>query len=184
MEKHFQEIKNRYEDFYRQLMKNGRLPMKDTGKGFWNAAITDEVFEIFSKIGLTRFNHLLDIGSGDGKIALLATLFGVKATGIEFDKELSETALKMQKELSHIKHTKKCTFVCDDFYKHSFKDFDILFCNPDEPMHRGLERKLLEELNGKLILYGHHFHPRHLRKEKSFEVNGTPVTVYSNTRIG
>jgi hypothetical protein len=46
-------------------------------------------------------------------------------------------------------------------------------------MHRGVENKLLNELNGKLILYGHHFHPEQLKKEKDFVINGTLITVYS-----
>ena len=46
-------------------------------------------------------------------------------------------------------------------------------------MHRGMEKKLLNELTGKLVHYGHHFHPNNLEKENSFIVNGTMVSVYT-----
>jgi len=54
-----------------------------------------------------------------------------------------------------------------------------VFVYPDEPMHRNLEKKLLNELTGKLIHCGHHFHPENLRKHKGIMVNGTLMTVYT-----
>ena len=46
-------------------------------------------------------------------------------------------------------------------------------------MHRGLEKKLSNELTGKLIHYGHHFHPQNLKAEDKFLVNGNLFTVYT-----
>jgi hypothetical protein len=55
----------------------------------------------------------------------------------------------------------------------------MLFLAPDSSLDKGIEGKLLKEMNGKLVHYGHDFHPRFLKKETDFFVNGTMVTVYS-----
>ncbi|NQV08264.1 class I SAM-dependent methyltransferase [Candidatus Woesearchaeota archaeon] len=179
MKKNFNDIKQKYEEFYQELMKKGRLPIKDTGVGFWGAAVIDEVFEIFNKIELGKFKHLLDIGSGDGKVVMIASLFGVKATGVELDQELFKKSMEIKNHFSKRKHAKNVEFHNKNYYEHDFTPHDILFINPDIPFHRGLENKLLREMKGKLLLYGSHYYPSYLKKEQSFAVNGTEVSVYS-----
>ena len=171
----FNQIKSEYDNFYRAILKKGRLPMWSTSKGFWNAAVTDEVYEAFKKIGLSKFKNFLDIGSGDGKVVLLASLFCKNAEGVEIDKFLHSKAVEMQNKLG----LRNATFHNKDFFQHNLSDYDILFISPDVPFERGLEKKLLKEMNGKLIHYGHHFHPRLLKKEESFLINGTLVSIYS-----
>ena len=178
MQKQFKKIKKRYDEFYDHLLKNGMLPMMETSKGFWGAAVTDEIFELFKKIDLSKFNHLLDLGSGDGKIVLIATLFGIKATGFECDKWLVDNSLNIQKSLSNISNINNARFIHKDFHEHDIKDYDVIFLNPDKPLHRGLEKKLLEDMNGKLILYGPHFHPVELKKDETFNINGTEIATY------
>lgn len=173
--KKFKEIKNEYDNFYRELLKKGQLPMRSTELGFWNAAISNEVFQAFKKLNLQKFKRFIDLGSGDGKITLIASLFCQQAEGIEIDTELHEKALEMKEKLN----IKNAIFHHNDFLEHSIKDYDIVFVNPDSPMERGLEKKLLQELKGKLIHYGHHFHPSQLKKEKSFLVDNNLVTIYS-----
>lgn len=179
MEQKYREIKERYDTFYNNMLKKGRLPMQSTSIGFWNAAITDEVFEAFRRIGLHRFNHMVDLGSGDGKVVLIASLF-TNATGIEADPDLFGLSMKMYRELMPGKNVK---FIKKNFFEHNLNKYDAVFCNPDQPFYRGLEQKLLKELNGKLIVYGSHFLPSQLRQEQSFSVNGTLVSVYSNSKI-
>ena len=171
----FAGIKKEYDSFYMSLMKNGRLPMWNTSKGFWNASISDEVYSAFKKIKLQQFKNFLDIGSGDGKIVLIASLFCKNAEGIEIDKFLHNKAVQMQAKFG----VKNIKFHNKDFHQHSFSDYDLLFLSPDAPLERGIESKLLKEMKGKLIHYGHHFHPRLLKKEESFLVNGTLVSLYS-----
>ncbi|HLC60222.1 MAG TPA: class I SAM-dependent methyltransferase [Candidatus Nanoarchaeia archaeon] len=171
----FNKIKSEYDDFYKSLMKKGRLPMWSTEKGFWNASIADEVFESFKKVKLSKFRNFLDIGSGDGKIVLIASLFCKNAEGIEIDDVLHHKALEIQSKLK----VNNAVFHNKDFFEHDFSKYDVLFTAPDSPFERGLENKLLKEMNGKLIHYGHHFHPANLKKEDNFMVNGTPVSLYS-----
>ena len=149
--------------------------MWSTAKGFWNASISDEVYEAFKKINLRTFKNFLDIGSGDGKVVLIASLFCQNAEGIEIDDFLHNRAVQMQMKfgLNNIRFHKK------DFFEHDFSKYDVLFLSPDAPLERGLENKLLKEMNGKLVHYGHHFHPGLLKKEDSFLINGTLVSLYS-----
>ena len=174
----FNQIKKEYDDFYRELMRRGRLPMRSTKNGFWNAAIADEVYEAFKKIKLKSFKNFLDTGSGDGKVVLIASLFCKNAEGVEIDNFLHNKALQIQKKfrISNAKFHNK------DFFEHDFSKYDILFLSPDTPLERGIENKLLKEMKGKLIHYGHHFHPRFLKKEKSFLIDGNLVSIYARQK--
>jgi len=172
----FAKIKKEYDDFYRELLKMSKLPMWSTERGFWNASIADEINSAFKKIKLNKYKNFLDIGSGDGKVVLIASLFCRNAEGVEIDNFLHDKAIKIQKKfgINNVLFHKK------DFFEHDFSKYDILFLSPDSPLDRGLENKLLKEMKGKLIHYGNHFHPRFLKKEESFLVNGTLVSIYSN----
>ena len=147
--------------------------MGDTSKGFWGAAITEHIYEFFKKIKLGNYKNFLDLGSGDGKVVLIASLFGVKATGIEIDDDLIKTSERIKKELRL-----KAEFIKGDFFKHDFSRYDVIFVNPDKGFERGLEDKLLKELKGKLFVYNQIFLPRFLKKSKSYWFDQVPVIVY------
>jgi|TARA_B100002003_G_scaffold249118_1_gene284552 hypothetical protein len=175
MDNKFSKIQKEYDNFYKDLLRHGKLPLRDTGKGFWGNAISEEVFEAFKKLKLNKSKTFIDLGSGDGKVVLIASLFCKRAVGIEIDNELHKKALEIQNRLS----IPNALFYNNDFFEHSILDFDFVFSYPDQPMARGLGKKFLNELNGKLIHYGHHFHPEQLNKEHSFTVNTGLFTVYS-----
>ena len=145
-----------------------------TSHGFWNASISDEIYEAFKRIKLNQFKNFLDIGSGDGKVVLIASLFCQNAEGVEIDKSLHNKAVEIQMKFC-ISNAK---FHNIDFFEHDFSKYDILFISPDSLLERGLEIKLIREMKGKLIHCGHHFHPRFLKKEYSFLVNGNLVSLY------
>ena len=171
----FRQIKEQYDNFYRGLLRNGKLPFGSTGDGFWGSVVADEVYEAFKKINLHKHKTFVDLGSGDGKAVLIASLFCKRAVGIEMDNELFNKSQEMQEKLN----ISNALFYNNDFNEHSVTGYDVVFLYPDGPMHRGIEKKLLNELTGKLVHYGHHFHPDHLSKEDSFNVNGTMVSVYT-----
>lgn len=168
-------IKEGYDDFYRFILKNGKLPMWSTSKGFWNASISDDVFELFKKLKLDSYRNFVDLGSGDGKVVLIASLFGVNAHGIEVDDYLHNVATTMKKRFS-IRNAK---FFKKDFLDHNLSNYDFVFIAPDAPLERGLSDKLMKELNGRLVVYGPHFHPTKLNKEKHFFVNDTKVGLFT-----
>ncbi len=178
MEDKFNEIRKEYRELNDNMLRKGKLPLKDTGVGFWGGAIHEEIFEAFKKIGLHNYNSFIDLGSGDGRVVLIASLFGIKAVGIEYDNELFKISLDMQRKLN-IPHA---LFYNNDFFEHSITGYDLVFINPDKPLEKGVEQKLSNEMTGKLILYGHHFHPKELEKEESFIINGNKVSVYANKK--
>ncbi|MFH2028178.1 MAG: class I SAM-dependent methyltransferase [Nanoarchaeota archaeon] len=171
----FVDIKKEYDNFYMSEIKNGKLLAKDTCVGFWGPSVSDEVYQAFRKLSLGRFTNFLDLGSGDGKVTLMAALFCKNSTGIEYDPILTGKAIDIRDKLQ-ITNAK---FINDDFFNHDISAYDVIFHAPDQPLHRGVEDKLIGELKGKLIIHGHHFHPSYLKKERSFKVNDTLFSVYS-----
>lgn len=171
----FVEIKKEYDTFYKDLLRQGKLPLWSTGKGFFGGVIADEIYEAFKRIKLHKHKTFIDLGSGDGKVVLTAALFCKRAVGIEMDNGLFKKSMEMQMKLN----IPNAIFYNSDFYDQSISAFDYVFVYPDSPMHRGLEKKLLNELTGKLLHYGHHFHPQNLNVEDKFLVNGNLFTVYT-----
>jgi|TARA_Y100000310_G_C20701315_1_gene830209 hypothetical protein len=171
----FAQIKKEYDDFYRSLLRKGKLPLWSTGKGFFGGVVADEIYEAFKRINLHKHKSFVDLGSGDGKVVLTAALFCKRAVGVEIDENLFNKSLEMQRKL----YIPNAIFHNNDFYDHNISEFDIVFVYPDSPMHRGMEKKLLNELRGKLLHYGYHFHPQNLEVEDKFLVNGNLFTVYT-----
>ena len=169
------DIKAAYDDFYRELMERGELPMRDTDAGFWFSSLSDDVVDIFRKIGLNKADYFLDIGSADGKVTLLASQFCKNCFGVEYDELLVDKSREMQRKLG----IRNARFFHKDYNDMDFRGFEFLFVYPDQPMERGLEKKLLRELTGKLVVYGPHFHPRRLKKIGSFFAGTTFVAVYT-----
>ncbi|MFH1510937.1 MAG: hypothetical protein ABIF10_04535 [Candidatus Woesearchaeota archaeon] len=169
-------IKGEYDRFYTWLLSRGRLPLKDTGVGYWGIAVADDIYDLFKRLELNRCRNMIDIGSGDGKVALIASLF-TKATGIEIDEELHNKAVEIKNKLKI-----KAKLLLGDYHDHDLAKYDLVFYHPDHANHR-LELKLLEELKGKLILYGGHNHPTSLKHEMTFIANTTPVSIFVQRKL-
>ncbi len=178
---HFEKIKEVYDFFEQFLLKNGRVPARDTGIGYWGITNIKDLYELFTRMEVQKYHHLLDLGSGDGRVALLASIFGVQATGIECDDWLTSTALNMKGKLA-LPHFEKVRLLKDDFMKHSIQSYDLVYVSPDKPFFRGLDRKLQKELQGKLIVHGYEFHPIALQLEREWIINGDKFCVYSGKR--
>jgi glutamyl-tRNA reductase len=174
-DKKFKEIEKEYDEFYRDLLKQGKLPVRDTEIGIWGVSLSKNVYDLFKKINLSKYKTFLDLGSGDGKVVLIASLFGINAVGIEYDEELYKKSVEIKNKLKL-----KCKFIKGNFLKHDFSNYDIIFINPDQGFHKGLEDKLLKELKGKLFVYNFVFEPRFLKKGKKYWFDQNPVTVYDH----
>lgn len=180
MEEHFSTIKKKYDEFRQDLLKEGKLMSKDTGVGFWGISVMDELYDLFRKIDLSEHHSFIDLGSGDGRVVLLASLFTKKAHGIEYDDWLVSVSKHMKKMLSpKIPHVNKAEFFKKDYMDHDVSDYDVVFMNPDKPFHRGLDRKMVSELTGSLVLFGPHYHPNSLERHDVHDV-GTMVSLYRN----
>ncbi|MAG08447.1 hypothetical protein CMO89_03165 [Candidatus Woesearchaeota archaeon] len=162
----------KYREYTDSFLKKGGFPVKDTSAGYWGISICEEVFELFKKLRLRHCNNFLDLGSGDGRVTAIASLF-TNATGVEADKGLYETSLKIKDELKL-----NCNFINKDFYELDISKFDIIYCFPGSLDYK-FERKLAKELKGKLILTGPYSLIKSMDKRKIIEVNGNMFVVYS-----
>jgi protein-L-isoaspartate O-methyltransferase len=167
-----QKINTFYEQYYAALKEKGIHSHKETEKGFWLSSVSTEVFDLFRTIGLEQFNHFADLGSGDGKVALIASLF-TKSTGIEFDQELVKRSIQIKEEIG----TNNLRFKKGDFLEEDLSAYDILFVYPDNPLVR-LEQKLLKEFRGDLIVCGGIYPPERLVKKRVVQINNAVFGIY------
>ena len=185
-ENEFHVLNNTYKNFQEFLLRKGFLFTKGTNLGFWAGTPMNGLFEVLHELWekddsvKTKKGNitLCDLGSGDGRVVLLASLFEIKKTvGIESDEWLHNVSLHMKKHLN-LETQSNIEFLRNDFNAHSIKDYDYVFIAPDRPFHRGLEDKFLEELEGKLIVHSNIFFPKKLNKIKEFDFDGAKFSVY------
>jgi protein-L-isoaspartate O-methyltransferase len=169
----FLEIKTEYDNFRKSMLKQARFLIKDTGVGFWGISYLDDIYTLFKKIKLHESKNFLDLGSGDGRVSILASIF-TKSVGIEYDKELHDFAMEFKEKLKS-----NAKFYNDNYLNHSLEKYDVVFINPDKRFEE-VENKLLTELKGKLVVYGAEFHPVSLKKVQTFHAHTTPVTIYES----
>lgn len=178
---HIEHVKAVYKEFEAYLHKNGVFLAKDTGIGYWGVTPLEELHELFQQIDIQKHKHLLDLGSGDGRVVLLAAAMGIKATGIETDGWLLRTALELKRKIGHAS-MENAAFISDDFMKIGIGNFDIVYVSPDKPFYRGLDRKLGKEMKGKLIVHSYEFLPTALKLERQFKLNGELFSLYAQMR--
>ncbi len=179
MHRKFHRIKERYDDFERSLLRKGSLVAKDTDIGYWSVSHLPSAFDFFSRFNIKYYNSFIDLGSGDGRITLLASLFGLNSFGIEFDQKLLNESIQIKNKLA-LDEFRNVTFINDDFDGMDISAFDLVFINPDKPFYRGLEEKLRKELTGKLIVMSWEFRPQRLKKVHEEIIYGEKFSVYEN----
>ncbi|MBW2996005.1 hypothetical protein KY332_01760 [Candidatus Woesearchaeota archaeon] len=170
----FHQIKQKYDAFYVSFYAKGSPTIQDTQKGIWGPAGTQDVYEFFVKIKLQNFKNFIDLGSGDGKVVLIASLF-TKAAGIEFDEKLIKIGERIRDALGL-----KAKFIKGDFLKQDISKYNAIFINPDKGFEYGLEDKLLKEMQPETVLfvYNNIFLPRFLKKGKTYRFEGIPIISY------
>ena len=167
-----EDIKKEYESYYAELLSKHKL-LRETSLGYYGASPADAVFNFFRKIGLEKKKNFIDLGSGDGKVVLIASLF-TKAAGIEIDEELVKDAEKIRKRLGM-----KADFIKGDYLDHDISKHDIIFLNPDRHFPE-LEKKLRKEMkkDARLVVFGNLYRPLNMKLEKSFVVDGYGFYIY------
>jgi len=135
--------------------KYGRsdLLYKTTLKGFWATSIIQDVYEAFEWVGLQNYSHFIDLGSGDGRVVAVASLF-TKATGVEIDPDLYELSTRLKKSLS----INNIEFYLGDFEELDFSNFDFIYIYPDQPRIR-IEQTIKSTWCGSIMVAGLHFEP-------------------------
>ena len=169
----FQDIKSEYSRFEQKLKQSGKGLVYRTQKGIYGTTNLDNIFAFFRQIGLQNYDHFLDLGCGDGRVVLVASLF-TKATGIEYTEELIGIAKAIQHSLNI-----DCGFICGDFLEHDLSGYDVIFINPDHEFG-DLDTKLKKELKGPLFVYNEIFAPYLLKKGKKYWFGQLPIVKYTN----
>lgn len=173
----FDAIKRYFREKDEEAMQKGSLPMRSTDVGFWGVSNLDDVYAFFEKMNFPETITFCDLGCGDGRVVLVASLF-VHASGIEYDKELAARGQEAAKELGL-----DCDLICDDILAHDLSQFDALYMYADRNFSY-LTPKLKAEMKGTLYLYHDTYHPDGLVKQKTTWVGQIPIFAYKNASIG
>ncbi|MBW2966990.1 class I SAM-dependent methyltransferase [Candidatus Woesearchaeota archaeon] len=172
MDADFDRIKTAYTHFESRLKAEGRGLVFRTRKGIYGTTPLDQIFRFFKEINLQNYSNFIDLGCGDGRVVLTASLF-TKATGIEFDAELLERAKAIRDSLNL-----QCGLIQGDYLAIDLSKYDIVFMNPDHEFGE-LDSKLARELKGPLFIYNDIFAPSSLRKGKKFWPGQVPVIMFT-----
>lgn len=150
-------------------------PYFDTEKGIWGPSQIDICHDLFKKINLEKYKHLVDLGSGDGRVVAVAGLF-TKATGIEYDPKLHQIALEMKE---HLNNSNNLNFLQADFNDINFSKYDCIFAFYDQFFSVKLELKIKQEFTGDLFMYQGVFKPQTLKFVKIIWINQIPIYHYT-----
>lgn len=164
-------IQKTYREYYNNMLRNGKIPYGDTSHGIWGKSIIEEVYELFKQIKLGRYASFLDLGSGDGCVCAVASLF-TKSTGIEGDAKLYKDSVNICNELGL-----DMDFINDDYSNFDLSKFDIIFIFPDIPFFRKLDG-MLKGYKGKVIVYGDYFLPSNMNLIKDLRKSGINALLY------
>jgi hypothetical protein len=181
----FKRIKEHYDALDREGLRHGKLPMHHTGFGFWGTTNMNDAYAFFARIKLERFRHFVDLGCGDGRIVLIASLF-TDATGIEGDKGLIETANHAVRELVQVPERNGATASMNrcielkhkNYYDEDFSPYDVIFMFPDTRYDATMVGKLLSEFTGYLFVYNRIHAPPGIPAGKTYWVEQMPIASY------
>ncbi len=141
------------------------LHYKKTEKGLWATSILDDVYRAFEWASLDNYSHFVDLGSGDGRVVAVASLF-TQAAGIEIDYDLYRASLKLRDVLN----LTNVQFYHGDFEAFDLDNFDFIYMYPDRAQIK-IENRL-KGWKGSVMIAGLHFEPSGWDKvdEKRFAV--------------
>jgi hypothetical protein len=166
----FSQIDSFYKRRRNSLMLD-RSSQRTTAAGYWAASEPGQVFELFKKLDLERYKSFVDLGSGDGIVVAVASLF-TKSEGIEADSRLHADAVEMMGQLGLDYSLRNADYLQEDLSM-----YDFVFINPDNHFHL-LERKLVEGFKGVLVITDNLFRPLTLKPERHIAVGGAVFSVY------
>lgn len=170
-------IRDWYDKHDQRIREREGKPFFRTQYGLWGAAGMLDMFEFFMKADFGRF-RFADYGSGDGRIVLVAALFG-QALGIEGEQELVELGEQARDELiQNIPELERARFKQGDYYEENHDDYDILFFFPDHPFQKAFQEQLLKTFHGYVLVYNQIHSPELLTKGKTYWVQQLPIVSY------
>jgi cyclopropane fatty-acyl-phospholipid synthase-like methyltransferase len=151
--------------------KKGNI-VRETSKGIFGTSDLEVIETFFENISLTNKYYFVDIGSGDGRVVILASKY-TKAVGIEIDEEL----IKESKEHANILQS-KAEFICKDYEDYSYENVDVIFSFADHFFTKTFLEKLKKEFKGTLYVYEGVFLPEEIKKGPTIWINQTKIISY------
>jgi len=166
-------LEHEYMKLRNERLHAGKFMLKPTKDGYWGISALHDLHDLFHTMDLKNSKSFIDLGSGDGRVVLMASLF-TDATGIESDQELMQMSTRVRNRIGM-----PATFMCADYLKEDLSKFDTIFVHPDNNFDK-LEPKLLAEMkeNAKLVVYNNVYRPSTLKLHKELNVNGMPVGIF------
>jgi SAM-dependent methyltransferase len=115
-------------------------------------AIADEMLKLAN---VTADDVVYDLGSGDGRIVILAAQkYGARGVGVELDPRLVETSRQVAREAQV---ADKVTFVVGDLFDAEISDATVVTLYLSYSVNRRLKPKLLRELRPGTRIVSHQF---------------------------
>ena len=151
----FEVIEKTYESIN---LATSQMEYKSTRSGMWAASNPREVYRTFCHFHLAQYEYMADLGSGDGRVSLIGSLF-TQATGYETDEKLYEKSLQVRDRL----RLNRARFIQKDYLVVDLSPYNMLYLYPDKPFY-ALEDKLKDGWRGHLLVNGPHFPPRHFKQ--------------------
>ena len=173
-EEAFRKVEAAYRNFYQLLKSDDALPYRSTELGMWATSDLNEVYRAFCHFQLNRYTHLADLGSGDGGVALVGSLF-TKVTGYETDEVLYRKSLEIRDQLG----IRNVRFLQQNYLLADLAPYDMLYLYPDKPFY-ALEDRLHCCWQGHLLVNGPHFPPQHLNKVAESPPSVGKFTLYES----
>ncbi len=174
----FARIESHYRERYRRLDLSGEGCYRLTCLGAWAASVPKHVYYFFRELGLERRQLLIDLGSGDGLVACIASLF-TRVVGIEIDRCLCHTAKEAIGELGL---GERVAVVCGDYLTQQIQRADCLYVYPDKPLNE-LEN-LLNGWRGELLVAGPHFPMHSIEPVQKLTCSRDELVVYRMSETG
>jgi protein-L-isoaspartate O-methyltransferase len=151
---------------------DSRANYRITPAGLWTRSSLDEVFDLFGQIDLARYGSMVDLGSGDGRVACLASLF-TRAFGIEADPWLVAKSRRLAGKLG----LSQVDFQEADLRMADLSSYDLLYIFPDKPLD-WLEAMPARAWQGRLLVYGPNFLPAKLNHLATLYAKATTCSLW------
>lgn len=176
LDRKFNEIKEYYDKIDNLRLKNENF-IRSTKHGVFGSSDCNVIFDVFNMLELQKYKNFVDLGSGDGRVVLIASLF-TKAVGFETDRRLNNLAKKARKSLQL-----RADFRTENYFKEDLSKYGVLFIYPSKNYNQKFKKKILDELKGLLIVYKIYF-PRYLKKIISFVDDYLRINCYGHPKEG
>lgn len=95
-------------------------------KGYFSPTVLQKINECFNEF-LKPGLRFIDLGSGDGRVVFLASLYGADAFGVEYNPILYSISIKAMSSLSDIINISNVHFIKGDAFLLDWSHYDVIY---------------------------------------------------------